>query len=220
MKKRKKRSYILLGLLSLLIFYVLHIFISTGYFRTIENKFEGKILKKVKLVGAEDIMIIRKDSVAIVSSTDRGNFPSDAQEIGGLYLIDLKSDDFTPIHLTKDFNRPFAPHGISMYENDSTYTLAAINHTEEGEFIEMFELIGDSLVHQKTLENQMIFSPNDLVLLDKNRFYFTNDHKYKEGLGRLAEDYLGLAISNVVYYDGEKLFRSCRWHCIFQRNQF
>jgi arylesterase/paraoxonase len=39
-------------------------------------------------------------------------------------------------------------------------------------------------------------------LLDENTFYFTNDHKYKDGIQRLAEDYLGLSVSNVIYFDG------------------
>jgi len=202
MRKLKKKHYLLFFLL-LLIAYVFHIFSSTGYFRTIENKFEGKILKKIDLVGAEDIMVSRKDSFAIISSTDRGAFPNEAQEDGGLYLIDLKSQDFKTVHLTKDFNKPFAPHGISMFQRDSIYTIAAISHTKEGEFIEFFEMIGDDFKHVRTVENELIFSPNDLVLLDENTFYVTNDHKYKEGLGRLAEDYLGLAISNVIYVDGE-----------------
>lgn len=197
------KKKLLIFILVLIIAYVAHIFISTGYFRTIENTFEGNIVKKINIVGAEDIMISRKDSFAIISSTDRAAFPNEAQEVGGLYLIDLTSKDFKTIHLTKDFNRPFAPHGISMFQKDSSYIIAAINHTKEGEFIEMFELNGDSLTHQKTLQNELVFSPNDLVLLDETRFYITNDHKYKKGLGRLAEDYLGLAISNVVYFDGE-----------------
>lgn len=202
MRKLKKRHYLLFFVI-LIVAYVAHIFSSTGYFRTIENKFEGNILKKISIVGAEDIMVSRQDSFAIVSSTDRGAFPNEAQENGGLYLVDLKSKDFKTIHLTKDFDKPFAPHGISWYQRDSVYTIAAISHTKEGELIEFFTLIGDQLTHQKTIENELIFSPNDLVLLDENRFYVTNDHKYKEGLGRLAEDYLGLAISNVVYFDGE-----------------
>jgi arylesterase/paraoxonase len=90
-----------------------------------------------------------------------------------------------------------------MFRRDSIYTIAAISHTKDGELIEFFELKGDEFTHTKTIENELIFSPNDLVLLDENTFYITNDHKYKEGLGRLAEDYLGLAISNVVYVDGE-----------------
>jgi arylesterase/paraoxonase len=202
MRKLKKRHYLLLIVL-LLIGYVAHIFTSTGYFRTIENTFEGKILKKINLVGAEDIIVSRTDSFAIVSSTDRFASLDEAQKTGALYFINLRTGDFTAQKLTKDFNQPFAPHGISMFQTDSIYTIAAISHTTEGEFIEFFELIGDDFKHTKTVQNDMIFSPNDLVLLDENRFYVTNDHKYKKGLGRLAEDYLGLAISNVIYADGE-----------------
>lgn len=203
MRKLKKRHYLLLIVL-LLLAYVAHIFISTGYFRSIESNFDGKILSKIDLVGAEDIMVSRMDSFAIVSSTDRGVFPREAQEKGGLYLIDLRSNDFNVTHLTKGFNRSFAPHGISMFRRDSIYTIAAISHTIEGEFVEFFKLKGKELTHVKTLQNELIFSPNDLVLLNENQFYITNDHRYKDGMGRLAEDYLGLAMSNVVYYDGQE----------------
>ena len=196
------KKKIILFVLLLLVIYVAYIFISTGYFRTIENKFEGKILKKVNIVGAEDIIVIRKDSFAIISSTPRGKSQKEMQEQGGLYMIDLTSDDYTPIHLTKNFDKPFAPHGISLYKKGSAYAIAAISHTKSGESIEFFELIGDQLTYQKTVKNELIFSPNDLVLLDTNRFYVTNDHKYKKGFGRLAEDYIGLAIYNVIYCHG------------------
>lgn len=200
--KMKFKKRLLFAVFILLVLFVANIFISTGYFRTIENKFEGEILKKLNVVGAEDITISRIDSFAIVSSTARKHFPNEQQEVGGLYLIDLKSDNFHPIHLTKDFKKPFAPHGISIYQKDSVTTVAVINHTLEGEHIEFFTLINKKLSHFKTLKNEKIFSPNDIVLLDENRFYFTNDHKYKKGIGRLAEDYLGLGVSNVVYFDG------------------
>jgi arylesterase/paraoxonase len=39
-------------------------------------------------------------------------------------------------------------------------------------------------------------------MVDSERFYFTNDHRYTKGLGMLAEDYLGLALSNIIYFDG------------------
>jgi len=194
---------ILYAIFILLLLYVANIFISTGFFRTIENNFKGEILKEINLPGAEDITISKIDSFAIVSSTKRNKFPNTKQEIGGLYFIDLKNAAYKPIHLTKNFNKPFAPHGISIHKKDSIYTVAAINHTKEGEFIEIFQLINQELKHQKTLKNELIFSPNDLVLLNENSFYFTNDHKYKDGIQRLAEDYLGLAISNVVYFDGK-----------------
>jgi arylesterase / paraoxonase len=199
--KFKKRIFYAVAIL--LILFIANIFISTGYFRAIENKFDGKIIKKINITGAEDITINRKDSFAIVSATARYKFPNTAQETGGLYFIDLKNDRFKPILLTKDFKKPFAPHGISIYQKDSITTIAAINHTTAGEFIEIFTLIKTKLKHQKTLKNELIFSPNDIVLLDEHRFYFTNDHKYKEGLGRLSEDYLGIAMANVIYFDGK-----------------
>lgn len=199
--KFKKRFFY--AVLILLVLFIANIFISTGYFRNIENNFEGEIFKTIKIEGAEDITINRKDSFAIVSATARNKLPNTKQEIGGLYFIDLKNDALKPILLTKKFNKPFAPHGISIFQKDDITTIAAINHTLAAEFIEFFTLIDEQLTHQKTLKNENIFSPNDIVLIDENRFYFTNDHKYKEGLGRLSEDYLGLGLSNVIYFDGE-----------------
>ncbi|KGL58715.1 SMP-30/gluconolactonase/LRE family protein [Polaribacter sp. Hel1_85] len=197
----KKR--ILYAVLILLMLYIANIFISTGFFRTIENSFEGHILKEINLPGAEDITISQIDSFAIVSSTARNKFPNTKQEIGGLYFIDLKDKTYKPTLLTKNFNKSFAPHGISIYKKDNMYTIAAINHTKEGEFIEIFQMKNKKLIHLKTLKNDFIYSPNDIVLLDENRFYFTNDHKYKKGIQRLAEDYLGLAIAKVIYFDGK-----------------
>ena len=199
--KFKKR--ILYAALILLLLFVANIFISTGSFRTIENNFDGEIIAKINIAGAEDITISKKDSFAIISSTARNKFPNTKQEIGGLFFLDLKTSNYKPVPLTSDFNKPFAPHGISMFQKDDVYTIAAINHTLEGEFIEIFTLEGTKLTHQKTLDNELIFSPNDIVFIDENRFYFTNDHKYKEGLNRLSEDYLGREISNVVYFDGQ-----------------
>ena len=73
----------------------------------------------------------------------------------------------------------------------------------DGEFIEIFTLVNEQLTHIKTLKHEKIYSPNDIVLLDDHKFYFTNDHKYKDGIMRLLEDYLGLSISNVMYFDGK-----------------
>ncbi|MBT4960650.1 MAG: hypothetical protein HON28_03375, partial [Flavobacteriaceae bacterium] len=197
----KKISILILIVLGL---YIFNIFWSTGYFRIIENKFEGEVLTKINIVGAEDITINHIDSFAIVSSTKRKAFPANEQEEGGLYYIDLKKIESKPILLTKDFNKPFAPHGVSIFKTDSITTIAVVNHTIEKEYIEIFKLIGTKLTHFKTLDNPMILSPNDVVLINENSFYFTNDHKYKSGILRLAEDYLGLAISNVIFFDGLK----------------
>ena len=194
---------ITLFLLIILLVFITNLLITTGYFRTIENKFKGEVLKKVTLSGAEDITISHIDSFALVSATDRKSIPRTKNEDGGLYYLDLKNTAYLPLHLTSDFDKPFAPHGISMLKTDSTYTVMAVNHTLTGHTIEVFNLDGKKLVYQKTLSHPSMVSPNDIVLIDENRFYFTNDHKYTKGVGRLAEDYGGISLANVVYFDGK-----------------
>lgn len=195
------KKLLLLVLLFLIVF-VANIFISTGYFRTIENQFEGDIVKRVKLPGAEDITVSLSDSFAIISSTKRGAYPPTKAEIGGLYYMDLKEETYNPIHLTSSYEKPFAPHGISMIKSDSTYKVMAISHILDSHSIEVFKLSNNTMTHEKTLTDDTMVRPNDIVMIDNKRFYFTNDHGYTKGLGMLAEDYLGLALSNVIYFDG------------------
>jgi arylesterase/paraoxonase len=197
-----KRIALLLFLL--LLVFVGYTLVSTGFFRTIEPQFDGELFKKIALKGAEDIMISPIDSFALISSTDRGHFPPKEQEEGGLFLIDLTANDYVPIPLTASFKQAFAPHGISYFKKDSTYQVMAINHTREGHTIEVFELHDQNMTPLKTLKHPTMISPNDIVMLDENRFYFTNDHGYPQGVRRLAEDYGGLSISNVVYFDGKE----------------
>ncbi|WP_299440383.1 SMP-30/gluconolactonase/LRE family protein [uncultured Aquimarina sp.] len=201
MKRVIKRTTLVL--LVVIIAFVAHILISTGFFRTVENKFEGTVLKKIPIPGAEDITVSPSEGFALISSTNREIYPPVKEEKGGLYLMDLKNKNFNLTHLTASFDQSFAPHGISMIKKDSIYKVMAINHTPKGHSIEVFTMNGKNLVHEKTLTHPSLISPNDLVLIDEHRFYVTNDHGYTKGIGKILEEYLGLSISNVLYYDGE-----------------
>lgn len=194
---------VLSALLVFLGAFVLYTFYSTGFFRTIKNRFDGELVKEIGLKGAEDIVVSDDGTFAIISATARKEFPASKQEYGGLYLMELTSGDFVIKHLTHDFGLPFAPHGISMYRSDSIYTIAAVNHTVDAHTIEFFELADGNLTHIRTEKSSQFISPNDIALLDEKRYYVTNDHAYEHGLGRLLEDYGNLAISNVLYFDGQ-----------------
>ena len=199
--KRLKR--IMGGTVLFLMLYVGYVFVSTGYFRAIENTFDGQIVKEIAITGAEDITVISENGYALVSASPRKKSLEVQQKIGGLYLVDLNSKNYQIKKLTSDFNMPFAPHGISIYKTDSTYTVMAVNHTLKGHSFEVFNLKDTLLSFERTITNPALVSPNDVVMLDENRFYFTNDHKYVDGAGRLLEDYGGLGLSNVMYFDGE-----------------
>ncbi len=183
--------------------FIAYTFKTTGFFRYIENQFDGEIRKEIPVKGAEDITASSIDSFALISATNRIVYPPGGEEFGGLYYMELKSEDFNIKPLTPFLSTSFAPHGISMIKTDSTYRVMAINHTPEGNSIEVFTLIRDSLSHISTMTDPSMISPNDLVMLDENSFYFTNDHRYTKGIGLFIEEYAGRAISNVVYFDGE-----------------
>lgn len=204
MKKIFKGLGILLLLVIAFVFYTLY---TTGFFRDLDNQFSGKILKKVPIAGAEDMQIDDAQKFMIISSDDRAALRDGTPKQGGLFLLDLENPLAPPKELTspQNFSKTFYPHGISMIRLDSsTHKIYAINHVDGQHSIEVFHLLnGDSLVYIETLKDKAISSPNDIVALDADRFYFSNDHGYTSGAGKLAEDYLGLRVSNVQYFDGK-----------------
>lgn len=182
--------------------FVLHIFSSTGYFREIENS-NNEVLYSVDLPGVEDIEVNYKDRFLIFSSDDRASRRDGNPIQGGLYLN--YPDSGKTILLTDRLDFEFYPHGISMIRKDSmTYRVFAINHFNDTHSIEVFDLYGDSLVHVNKHMDEKMISPNDLVALSDSSYYFTNDHGYTSRLGVLAENYLGLRVSNVVYFNGDE----------------
>lgn len=198
----KKYLTVLTILSLLLVGFVLHIFISTGYFREITNSEDFEVIAEIPLKGAEDLTISYDDRFMIISQDDRAGRRDGEPSQGHLYFLDLETHPFVPKKLTSNFPLSFYPHGISLLKLDSAhYQLLVVNHAR-GHTIEKFELLGDSLVYKATYRDERMVSPNDVVAVDEESFYYTNDHKYTEGLGRLAEDYLGIGLSNVVYYDG------------------
>ena len=198
----KRGLKVLLFVVVLLFIFVAHIFISTGFFRDIENRYEGEIVHTINIPGAEDITISSDKDFAIISSTNRAKYRDTGKLIGDLYIMDLSSNNFITKNLTAHIDLDFGPHGISMIQQNNTHIILAINHSEAGETIEKFVLENNTLTHTNSISDASMISLNDVVMIDEQRFYFTNDHKYTEGLGKLSEDYLGRTLCNVIYFDG------------------
>lgn len=205
----KKILKVLLFLLLFLAAFVAYTLTSTGYFRTIEPYFEGEIVQKIEVVGAEDMTIAKEGEFLLISSDDRAARKKGQPKQGGIYWMDLKENEgeapFEAKLISQDFKAPFFPHGLSLLQLDSVnYKLWVINHVEGKHSIEVFHLQGDSLTHLETLKDEMMISPNDIVAVGENEFYFTNDHVYLSEMGTLAEGYLALEAATVVHFDGEK----------------
>lgn len=185
--------------------YFLLIMYSTGFFRKIENRGYHEV-KEILLPGAEDLTIDYASGRMFISSYDRAAAVRGENPTGGIYVLDLTKKNVDPIRLDDGLGLGFHPHGISLLKTDSaTSQLWVVNHQNGIHTIELFEFIApDHFAHLQTFQDPLIISPNDIVAVNESQFYFTNDHGKTEGLGLLAENYLGLPFSGVVYFDGKQ----------------
>lgn len=175
-----------------------------GEFKTLKPHFSGQCQKVGGVTGAEDITIHPQTGVAFISANDRRALLAGEQTQGAIYAYDLKAESPALKNLTSPFNNKLHPHGISLYlgENGEA-SLFVVNHRPDGEHIEIFDYADSTLVHRESIRGGLMTSPNDVVAVGPRSFYVTNDHGNVSALGRTLEEYLRLARSYVLYYDGQ-----------------
>lgn len=188
----------------LLIFVLIYLILYAadgGLFKTITPQFSGNCQPIKGTIGAEDIHVDRTNLVAYISAHDRRstNLPTTAN----LYRYDLNSEH-QPVALLNSPPADFRPHGLYLYQQDTKSYLYVVNHPDNAETIESYEIVDQQLVYRKTFKSPLINSPNDLVVVALDKFYVTNDHGFNSGWLRTIEDYLRLKLGNVVYFDGSQ----------------
>ncbi len=179
---------------------------SAGLLYAIEPHFSGQCEAISGVTGAEDITIDQGRQYAYISADDRRATLANQPVKGGIYGLDISDPDSTPVLLTHTFSDDFHPHGISLFQSKSgERTLFVINHLNNGENkVEVFDIkVAGELLHRTSISYPELLTPNDLVAVSETQFYATNDHGNPHGsFMALAEDYLGLALSTISYFDG------------------
>jgi arylesterase/paraoxonase len=176
-----------------------------GQFKQLAPHFAGRCEPVSGMPGAEDITFHPTLGYAYVSSDDRRATQAGRPVQGGIYRYD-PAGSAPPVLLTGGFTQAFHPHGLGLFvAPDGTQTLYVVNHAAPGQHqVERFEVGADGmLVHRQTLRDAALVSPNDVVPVDAERFYVTNDHHFPPGAMQVVEDYLQLAMGNVLYFDGQ-----------------
>ena len=195
--------------LSVLVLNTLH---HAGSFKTLEPHSElTGIYVHTNMAGPEDIEVDADRGLIFISSSDRWNGHKKEPSQDGIYLLDLNIDTdghTLPVRLPTSYAGDLHPHGMSILKVDKRTYLYVINHNLAGDFVELFEFTNNMLVHLKSFENEEMCCPNDLVAVDLNKFYVSNDHGAREGLSRTLEDYLRLPNSYILYFDGETYSRA------------
>ncbi len=179
-------------------------FRDAGEFTEIRPHFNGRVTVVKGVQSSEDITIHPLTGTAFISSDDRRPwYQGDKGRQGAIFAYPITSDFPRVVNLTEGFPKPFHPLGIGLYISPKgTSSLFVVNHTLEGQFVEIFDFNGRRLVHRESVSGKLMSSPNDVLPVGPRRFYVTNDHGNQSKLGRTLEEYLQLARSNVLYYDG------------------
>ncbi len=209
-----KKALIIIGVIVLfLALFVVKTLWNAGNFKTITSYCECACDKVPGFVGAEDITIDQETGTAYISCSDRRAAMRGEKAFGAIYAYSLKEKNPRPVNLTRGLKREFHPHGISLYktpQGEKLLFVIAMGHdahfheTTKKSFVEIYELAGDRLLYRETLESDLMTSPNDILAVGPRQFYVSNDHGATSPLGKTLENYLQLAISYVVYYDGKE----------------
>jgi len=198
-----------------LVGYALYLARAAGEFRSVTDLRPGVCAPVAGAPGAEDITFDPTSGLAWISSDDRRARIRGESGTGAIMLYDPLTQQ-RPRDAWPGAPEDFHPHGISLFVGaDGQRTLMAVNHPGESLFgdsgqpgpahsIEIFDVAGQRLVHRRTLTDPSLVSPNDLVAVDHQRFYVTNDHGSPPGWKRKLEDYLRLPRASVVHYDGQR----------------
>ncbi|MBX3420382.1 MAG: SMP-30/gluconolactonase/LRE family protein [Pirellulaceae bacterium] len=208
MKRTVRRiAYGLIGLVALLTAWIVKTAYDAGEFKSLQPHFAGQKRTITDVVGGEDITIDHARQIAYISADDRQTRARQPdQAVGGIYRLDISDVHAQPVLLKRQPNEPIAPHGISLYQSPSGDShLFVVDHQLPEHRILHYVVepnAGLRLVNTFQDATWMI-SPNDVVAIDEQRFYFTNDHGSATGWGKFFEEYLQLSRGSVVYYDGK-----------------
>ncbi|KAL6712708.1 hypothetical protein ACLMJK_009730 [Lecanora helva] len=125
---------------------------------------------------------------------------------GTIVVINPSTKTTTRLHL-HNFPHPFITHGIDIHTSPtepSTVLIYAINHLANPAYVASNGTLGpaarsqieifshtlgtDSATHLRSIYDPLIRTPNDIYAIDDKNLYVTNDHYYRSGALRLAED--------------------------------
>ncbi len=177
-----KLTGLLLILFGLLAGYVLK---ESGVFRKVVPHFDGKSEVFNAPPGVEDMTLDRGTGKLYLSSLNR----RDSTLSGDLYVTDITADTLSFVNLTGGLDN-FRPHGISLLNKYDRKFLFVISHRKEEHVVERFEITGDSLIDRHVFKSSLFISPNDILAVDTNTFYVTNDHGLKPGLERTVKEFI------------------------------
>lgn len=165
----------------------------------------GQCTQVLKEGGSEDLTHIGDGIILLSTGFGIGTC------CGKIMMLDInKSPTAHELNITNPPTTPdfmASPHGISTWKDPKTgqLTLFVITHPPDEDRIEVFELQKPaSLRHIRTITDRKFRNMNDLVAVDKDRFYITQWLYARDLLKSYFELFLFQYFGKVFFYDGRK----------------
>jgi len=203
--------------LSLLTIHFIGIARDGGLFRSINEDIDLAACEALTgPVGAEDMSIDPVRQLAYIAADDRrqafiNNSPLEYSN-GGIWVLDLSKPDSQAKQLDIQMTGSFHPHGLALRFSDKNsidagraIELYVVNHKDiSSHEVDVFAISSSGeLKLRRRISAPEFISPNDLVVVGKDKFFFSNDHgNSRPSPMVMLEDYLGLPLSSVGYFDG------------------
>lgn len=197
------KEKILLLVAIAIVYFVFDTLLQAGFFYQTESIGNRNVEIITGIYGPEDMEWDADSEILIVSSTNRRSLnKGEYDSKDGIYFINVEDNSF--MKCVTDYASEFHPHGISLFSQDSLKYLYVVNHSENDNSVELFQIQGSFLKHLKTYTDPLMSSPNDVVGDEVGKFYVSNDHGNKSSKGKIVENYLRMPYSYILYYDGDR----------------
>ncbi|XP_054752077.2 serum paraoxonase/arylesterase 2-like isoform X1 [Lytechinus pictus] len=184
-----------------------------GFHKTVYTHYPGKCRALPGIENGSEDIVTSSNGLAFISAGVLKAFEPDQDILGKVFLFDFNYPDDDPknIQIVGFDPSDWIPFGMDIWESgpkdNPTLTLYVINRHPDRIGIEVFDFSYQkkipTLTHQRRIHHKNIWSPNDLVLVDENHFYASND-KYLPEPFNMLEVFFRLGLASVVYYDGEE----------------
>lgn len=109
------------------------------------------------------------------------------------YTYDIANDVVNFLEI-EGYTGEYRSHGISLLDDDADHIyINAVNHGRTGSNILQFRhrLGSGKVTFIRAFDHNLINTPNDVIFVSPDEFYFTNDHTHRSGLRREFEDKFG-----------------------------
>jgi arylesterase/paraoxonase len=173
---------------------------SFNAFEKVDSRFEGSCAPVIGVEGPEDIQVAPALARAFISSLDRRSTSGRGSILAVSIDDPLDSENWRD--RTSGVPKDFRPLGVHYFEEGDTKRLFVVNDATKS--VEIFEVADNGdLDHVRTVSEQRLTSPNDVVAVGPESFYVSNDvAPGRTTLLGMAQFLLRTPSGSIFYFDG------------------